>query len=584
MKSFKSQTKSPSRLSVSSITPIKKTGTMTTTTTTTTNTKTKPKTTTIKSLSTNRESKVTTTLSKVSTTIKNPSSTTVKTSNTLTGKNLPKENKSSRKTTSTTSTTVKKKPREKQEKEKEKAKEKVKKISTNLPILENEVKSPIRTEINSVMNEIQKFRTNLHELSRVQEIRNENENITSSSTTQDEIMIQAVQNQLSVVRQHITSIMDNYKSDENLLTVIMTYNEEVNIALQEALQEVPKLYQSQLKPPPSPSSSSSLSSQFNDYISINDPQQIIESQRIQIQFLEKANFNNVIQLINDIERCQLSLENFIKFNDININLNLIESKILLRKYDIKIDLDNLYEKNLKYFNVLLSQILQRLLLETVLEHSDIYFTGSLENFKSTNQYNDINEIDEELLSPYDAIDSRHHHHHHHHHHNYHHHQITKINPEVYAVLGSNGFDGFEHPFVEFVGEKLIEIIEKYFDIKHDSNYIENRQKFNNLANELIHNIINVFYFRMKSQDPTAQYKWLEFGEDLDLGIMSIINYNTYYNNFSLPGDYINDEDFDVVGICSFPAIGKKLKDQDKFEVYTKAKVLPNKIRFGHHDI
>ncbi|GET50626.1 hypothetical protein GLOIN_2v1639068 [Rhizophagus irregularis DAOM 181602=DAOM 197198] len=89
---------------------------------------------------------------------------------------------------------------------------------------------------------------------------------------------------------------------------------------------------------------------------------------------------------------------------------------------------------------------------------------------------------------------------------------------------------------------------------------------------------------MKSQDPTAQYKWLEFGEDLDLGIMSIINYNTYYNNFSLPGDYINDEDFDVVGICSFPAIGKKLKDQDKFEVYTKAKVLPNKIRFGHHDI
>ncbi|EXX79768.1 hypothetical protein RirG_002440 [Rhizophagus irregularis DAOM 197198w] len=275
MKSFKSQTKSPSRLSVSSITPIKKTGTMTTTTTTTTNTKTKPKTTTIKSLSTNRESKVTTTLSKVSTTTKNPSSTTVKTSNTLTGKNLPKENKSSRKTTSTTSITVKKKTREKQEKEKEKekekakAKEKVKKISTNLPILENEVKSPIRTEINSVMNEIQKFRTNLHELSRVQEIRNEDENITSSSTTQDEIMIQAVQNQLSVVRQHITSIMDNYKSDENLLTVIMTYNEEVNIALQEALQEVPKLYQSQLKPPPSPSSSSSLSSQFNDYISIN---------------------------------------------------------------------------------------------------------------------------------------------------------------------------------------------------------------------------------------------------------------------------------------------------------------------------
>ncbi|GBB98551.1 hypothetical protein RclHR1_03260009 [Rhizophagus clarus] len=560
MKSFKSQTKSTTRLSVSSITPIKKSSTMTTTT----NTKTKPKTTT-KTLS-NKDSKVTTTSSKVSTTTattttKNFSSsklsTTAKTSTTSTGKNLPKENRNSRHinsktSTTSSSTTVKKKTKEKQEK--------INTISTNLPILENEVKSPIRSEINSVMHEIEKFRTNLHELSRVQEKRNEN--ISSSKNLgliQDEMMIQAVQNQLSVVRQHITSIMDNYKSDENLLTVIMTYNEEVNIALQEALQEVPKLYQSHLKPPPSPSSSSSLSSQFNDYISVNDPQQIIESQKIQIQFLEKANFNNVVQLINDIERCQLNLENFIKFNN-NLNINLIESKILLRKYDIKIDLDNLYEKNLKYYKVLLSQILQRLLLETVLEHSDIYFTGSL------SQNNDSN--DNELFQQ-----QQHHHHQHHHHH----HQFTKINPEVYAVLGSNGFDGFEHPFVEFVGEKLIEIIEKYF-------VIENRQKSINLANELIHNIINVFYFRMQSQDPTAHYKWLEYGEDLDLEIMSIIDYNTYYNNVSLPGDYINDEDFDAVGICSFPVIGKRLKDQDKSEVYTKAKVLPNKIRFSHQDI
>ncbi|GES76949.1 hypothetical protein GLOIN_2v1639072 [Rhizophagus clarus] len=268
MKSFKSQTKSTTRLSVSSITPIKKSSTMTTTT----NTKTKPKTTT-KTLS-NKDSKVTTTSSKVSTTTattttKNFSSsklsTTAKTSTTSTGKNLPKENRNSRHinsktSTTSSSTTVKKKTKEKQEK--------INTISTNLPILENEVKSPIRSEINSVMHEIEKFRTNLHELSRVQEKRNEN--ISSSKNLgliQDEMMIQAVQNQLSVVRQHITSIMDNYKSDENLLTVIMTYNEEVNIALQEALQEVPKLYQSHLKPPPSPSSSSSLSSQFNDYIS-----------------------------------------------------------------------------------------------------------------------------------------------------------------------------------------------------------------------------------------------------------------------------------------------------------------------------
>ena len=59
---------------------------------------------------------------------------------------------------------------------------------------------------------------------------------------------------------------------------------------QEALQEVPKLYQSQLKAPPSPPLSFS---SFNEFNSNNDPQQIIEAQKIQIQFLEKANFNNI---------------------------------------------------------------------------------------------------------------------------------------------------------------------------------------------------------------------------------------------------------------------------------------------------
>ncbi|RIA81459.1 hypothetical protein C1645_790372 [Glomus cerebriforme] len=86
---------------------------------------------------------------------------------------------------------------------------------------------------------------------------------------------------------------------------------------------------------------------------------------------------------------------------------------------------------------------------------------------------------------------------------------------------------------------------------------------------------------MKAQDTSTQYKWLENGNELDLEIMSIVNYNTYYNNFSLPGNYINEEEFDMVGVCSFPVIGKRLKDQDdKLEVYTKAKVLPYKNRFG----
>ncbi|CAI2183617.1 15084_t:CDS:2 [Funneliformis geosporum] len=541
MRNSKSQqTKSSTRLSTSSTNPSKKS-----VTTTTTTTKSKPKV-AQKSL-TNKDLKITTT-SKTTTT-KNLSSSrvsSIKSTPTSTTKTSQRDTKSSKNLTSSTIKTTNKttKPTTTKKKLKEKQQGNVTTTTTSLDLaISDEAKDgPICSEINSVMNELEKFRTSLHELGRVQEKQNEivsssknsnhNKKLSSDSlqkllladgmSNQDEIVLQA-HNQLSVVRQHITSMMDNYESlDENLLTVIMTYNEEVNIALQEALQEVPKLYQSQSQLQP-PSPSLSLSSQFTD--DSNSTQQFIESQKIQIQFLEQANFNNVFQLTNDI-----------------------------KKYD-------LYEKNEKYSKVLICQVLQRLLLETVLENSDIYFTGSLQNVQPSSITNDF---DEESYGCNNHPLFQ---------------QVTKINPEVYAVLGSNCFDGFEHPFIEFVGEKLVEIVEKYFEVKHDS-IMGNKLNLVNLSNELVYDIINVFYFRMQAQEPSAQYQWMENGMALDLHLTSIVNYNIYCNNFSLPGDYENcehklcEEEFDVVGVCSFPVIGKGLKSQEKLEIYTKAKVLP----------
>ncbi|CAG8834687.1 13123_t:CDS:1, partial [Racocetra persica] len=95
----------------------------------------------------------------------------------------------------------------------------------NVAILANTKEdSPIYMEINSVMSEIEKFRARLHDLSRIQEQRYNDDSISDSRNYDEynetsEMMMQAVQNQLAVVRQHITSILDNYESlDENLLT------------------------------------------------------------------------------------------------------------------------------------------------------------------------------------------------------------------------------------------------------------------------------------------------------------------------------------------------------------------------------
>ncbi|RIB19764.1 hypothetical protein C2G38_2141480 [Gigaspora rosea] len=393
----------------------------------------------------------------------------------------------------------------------------------NVAILANTKEdSPIYLEINSVMSEIEKFRARLHDLSRIQEQRYSDDSISDSKNYDEynetsEMMMQAVQNQLAVVRQHITSILDNYESlDENLLTVIMTYNEEVNIALQEALQEVPSLYNNQPTSPLQPD---------------QDFQQIIETQAIQIHFLEKSNFNNIFQLITDIERCQDILQNFTKLNDINIiNLDLI--KDLLRKYDCKTQLDLNNLNNNDWSKQFLSGILQRLIIESILEHSDIYFNGTLQD--TLNQ----------SIKKRDSFLRRN--------------PIQKINPEVYAVLGSRDFDGFNHPFIDFVSEKIINIMDTYCNIKSSEKLI----KINDFASEVVHNVINVFYFRMQAQEPISQYQWIESGIKFDSEMMK----SGWDSKFD---DLITD-------LCYFPLIGRKLVNQQKLKVYTKAKVLPHR--------
>ncbi|CAG8777959.1 7005_t:CDS:2 [Cetraspora pellucida] len=370
--------------------------------------------------------------------------------------------------------------------------------------------SPIYMEINSVMSEIEKFRARLHDLSRIQEKRYDDDSISDSRNYDEynetsEMMMQAVQNQLAVVRQHITSILDNYESlDENLLTVIMTYNEEVNIALQEALQEVPSLYQNQPLFQPEQNS-----------------QQIFEAQAIQIHFLEKANFNNIFQLVTDIERCQDILANFTKLIDIDINLN--NSKDLLRKYDCRTQLD-LHDWSKQF----LCGLLQRHIIDSILEHSDIYFNGTLQNTLKQ--------------SKRDSFLKRN--------------PPQRLNPEVYAVLGSKDYDGFDHPFIEFVSEKVINIMDTFCNIKSS----EMLKKINDTASEVVYSVINVFYFRMQAQEPVSQYQWIDCGAKFDSETMKSI-WDTKFDDLT-------------IDICYFPIIGRKLRNQQKLKVYTKAKVLP----------
>ncbi|CAG8449137.1 16597_t:CDS:1 [Acaulospora morrowiae] len=408
----------------------------------------------------------------------------------------------------------------------------------NVAILANtKGDGPIYQEINSVMIEIEKFRARLHELSRVQEQQYESDGSEFLPGSQDyeerleinEKLMQAVQNQLAVVRQHISNIMDNYEFlDENLLTVIMTYNEEVNIALQEALQEVPSLYQHQ---PPE----SSIQSEDTDF------QRTIEAQAIQIYFLEKSNFNNILQLINDIDQCQELLLNFTKLKGVlkdggeyELSINVKEVKELLCQYECKTQIDEGYQHN-DWIIQFVSGLLQRHILVTILDHSDIYFNGSFhsstietkrESFLGRTKFTDF-------AKP-----------------------LSKMNPEVYTVLGSKGYDGFDHPFVEFVSGKIVNIMNQCCIIES----LEKQQQIKELASDVVHSVINIFYFRMQAQDPPSQFRWVENGANIEPETMG----------------GVWDSKFDdlIVDLNYFPIIGRKLLNQDKLKVYSKAKVCP----------
>ncbi|CAG8660025.1 319_t:CDS:1 [Acaulospora colombiana] len=404
----------------------------------------------------------------------------------------------------------------------------------NVAILANtKGDGPIYQEINSVMIEIEKFRARLHELSRVQEQQSESDEpefLPDSENYEERLeinekMTQAVQNQLAVVRQHISNILDNYESlDENLLRVIMTYNEEVNIALQEALQEVPSLYQHQ---PPSPS----FQSEETDF------QKTIETQAIQIYFLEKSNFNNIFQLINDIDQCQELLLNFTNLkgmdeNDLIINLDEIQE--LLCQYECKTQIDEEHQHH-EWANQFISGLLQRRVLETILEHSDIYFNGS---FHDSN----IQTKRESFLGRTKFTDFAN--------------PLLNMNPEVYTVLGSKGYDGFDHPFIEFVAGKIAAIMNQYCNIKSPKRALQIEE----MSSDVVYSVINIFYFRMQAQDPPSQFRWVENGEKIDLEMMR--------------GDWDSKFDDLIVDLNYFPIVGRKLLNQDKLKVYSKAKVCP----------
>ncbi|RIA90022.1 hypothetical protein C1645_770933 [Glomus cerebriforme] len=105
------------------------------------------------------------------------------------------------------------------------------------------------------------------------------------------------------------------------------------------------------------------------------------------------------------------------------------------------------------------------------------------------------------------------------------------------------------------------MMNKYRVIKDNNK----RKDVDALAEELVINVIRIFYFRLSIQEPIAEYRWFKNNEQI----------NKTYMKSSWDEDEIDNM---VVEVCSFPLIYKPSPDAPYgFKVCTPAKVFPGQV-------
>ncbi|CAG8438764.1 7344_t:CDS:2 [Dentiscutata heterogama] len=237
--------------------------------------------------------------------------------------------------------------------------------------------------------------------------------------------------------------------------------------------------------------------------------------------------NNSMQLIKDIEKLQRDLQSFTGVKGTQINQEAASE--LFKKYNCSTKFED------KAMKVVLAAVLQRRVLDLIYDIS--------ENFKRQIQPTNINLEDDQLeagicsrtselvpmITRFSEVNPG----------NDEHTRVLpiKLRQQIYAALSNRGFiNQKDHSLVQQTLENLIKEMECY-------RKIESKDKNKQLvvkATSIIQQVLNIFCFRLNTQEPIPNIRFYESGEPIDIELMDGI----------WQGDV---KDFEVE-ICSFPAI------------------------------
>ncbi|CAH1760053.1 890_t:CDS:1 [Entrophospora sp. SA101] len=143
---------------------------------------------------------------------------------------------------------------------------------------------------------------------------------------------------------------------------------------------------------------------------------------------------------------------------------------------------------------------------------------------------------------------------------------TKLRQQIYGVLGNRGFSNIivdkenkKHPLIAVLQKDILNLMNRYRTIKNP----EKLSEIESIIDEIVRQVVSIFFFRLKVQEPVADWKFFENKTSINTIVMEA------------PWDENELEDLHV-DICAFPIIGSNLCEADKVDENLKV-IFPAQI-------